>query len=158
MNPEVIRIARKTRREIERHKEDLRNAGMSCWHDLCGLCAFASRVLQLRLQAAGFDAKLVQGNGDPKGTTLYATHVWVELDGKVVDITATQFTHKVYPKVYISDKPANFLYPTKRKAFWDWEEGQRPNLKYIRLFEKMVDKHKKQSKVRVVQTDRMLAS
>lgn len=87
------KIAQKVRKKCEKYVKGLENSiygeTLSC------LCAVASKALQNELVEAGYNTKLVYGNafGD--------THCWVELDGKIYDITATQFG--VEEKVYVTD-------------------------------------------------------
>jgi hypothetical protein len=54
--------------------------------NLCGACAIASIVLWRALRAAGFrDTSVV------RGWYFGSNHCWVEVEGLLVDVTATQF-------------------------------------------------------------------
>jgi hypothetical protein len=62
-------------------------------------------------------------------------HCWVEVDGKIVDITATQFGE--YPEVYIVSK-ADMKYCAIRTIYWakelreqGWPQEQRPVKKIV---------------------------
>ena len=64
--------------------------------DLCGACAICSVALCKSLKRFGYKADLVHGMYQG-----YACHCWVELDGKIYDMTATQFG--IIEKVFITD-------------------------------------------------------
>lgn len=61
--------------------------------DLAGLCAIVSKELCERLQQNGYKAKIAY-NGH---------HCFVILQGRIIDLTATQFGN--YPKIYIKKLP-----------------------------------------------------
>lgn len=53
--------------------------------DLCGWCAICSAELHKRLEKAGISALIVMQNGS------MGSHVFLNVDGWIVDVTATQF-------------------------------------------------------------------
>jgi hypothetical protein len=56
--------------------------------DMCGLCAIAAIELALRFRKYGYkNARAVWGYLDGE----WGDHCWVELDGEIFDVTATQF-------------------------------------------------------------------
>jgi hypothetical protein len=94
------------------------------YEDLCGACAICSVALCKSLKKFGYKPDLV--NGMYEG---YACHCWVELDGKIYDITATQFGLK--DKVFITDVD-DFNYLEKEyinnveEFFKKWVGEQKP--------------------------------
>lgn len=114
-------IAREARRDAVRR--ELRGAGVGSaqWlrarHAVCltgeteavlrrmartlsGCCWSLSRDLYRRLRAAGFAPSLRHGTFDAK------CHYWLELDGAILDVTATQFGR--YPAVWFPADPAHY--------------------------------------------------
>ncbi len=80
--------------------------------DLAGGCAIASSILAAALQRLGLRAKLVVGVYDDRRAAGFcatwfrfvgclSSHAWVELDGLILDVTATQF--RGHPAVYVTD-------------------------------------------------------
>lgn len=80
--------------------------------DLAGGCAIASSILAFTLQQLGLRAKLVVGVYDDRRSAgvsatgwrfvgCMTSHAWVELDGLILDVTATQF--RGHPAVYVTD-------------------------------------------------------
>lgn len=74
----VLDIARTVRQDIEYQVPEFEQ-------DLCGWCAIASAELHLKLSMAAIHSRLVMMTGDT------GCHVFLNVDGWVVDITATQF-------------------------------------------------------------------
>lgn len=64
--------------------------------DLTGLCAIASNHLYLQFKKHNIKSKFV------KGYYKNNSHCWVEVDDKIIDITATQFNVK--QKIFITNK------------------------------------------------------
>jgi hypothetical protein len=72
---------------------------LACW------CAIASRVLALKLNAAGINARVVIGHFDEDGDHRDAgtpweascNHAWVQTDTNIVDLTASQFDWDIAP-------------------------------------------------------------
>ena len=77
-------------RSVRQWAEDLAKTTEEYPDSLGGLCAIASAELFNRLKGAGFDNTLIAYTDK---------HVYVVLDGYVIDVTATQFGN--YPKVFI---------------------------------------------------------
>lgn len=65
----------------------VRSAVKFKWYrsDLSGACAIASRVLCLELDKRGIDCELITGFYDVHD------HCWVNVEGMILDITASQF-------------------------------------------------------------------
>ncbi len=57
--------------------------------DLTGACAIGSVIMTRLLRRMGLDPVLVVGVF--MSSTSNSTHAWVELDGEIIDVTATQF-------------------------------------------------------------------
>lgn len=91
----VERIALRVRRTIERLAGDgsIGEDEVTPPPSLKGACGAAAYLLTKLLQQAGFKALLVDGNG----------HCWTELDGRVIDVTATQFQHRRRPREVFFD-------------------------------------------------------
>lgn len=68
---------------------------------LGGLCAVASDVLIRAFAARGIEATLVHGKFHCNGWKDGGWHCWVECNGYVVDITASQFGAQ-FPPVFIT--------------------------------------------------------
>lgn len=108
MKPEVLKIARRTRRWAMRNREKF-----DCWSDLGGLCAIASSKLFQNLEAAGIPAKLklaLEEDG--------CAHVYVEVDGYIVDITATQFS-SAHAAVQVVPPQS----PLRKAWWWDGKKA-----------------------------------
>ena len=77
--------------------------------DMNGMCAIASYALREVLIDHEYDPKMILAVVDKTGFS----HCWVELDGWVIDITATQFGPE-YPNVHIvpigDEDPMNQIY------------------------------------------------
>jgi hypothetical protein len=88
MKPRTIEVAWQCRRDAEHFFKRIYGS------DLAGACLVASTHLVLSLQALGRAAKLVVGEyGNIPARQ--QDHCWVEFRGKIVDITATQFSDDV---------------------------------------------------------------
>lgn len=57
--------------------------------DLTGACAIGSVIMVRLLRRMGLAPVLVVGTYESKTTS--SPHAWVELDGEIIDVTATQF-------------------------------------------------------------------
>lgn len=68
--------------------------------DLTGACAIGSAMLARLLRRVGYRATFVVGVYE--SGTKSSTHAWVELDGEIVDVTATQFGRH-HPAVLLTD-------------------------------------------------------
>ena len=80
----IFNAARRIRRELE--KLVVRGGGSRLDADeLEGFCGIASARLLKHLQAAGLDAKVIEA---PPGSY---SHFFIEVEGYLVDITASQF-------------------------------------------------------------------
>jgi ferredoxin len=97
MKQEILDLASRVRQAVIDYGESLCNVyrGMAFDPDnLGGACAIASTVLQKVLRQRGYDAEFVCSEGK------HCHHCWVEVQGEVVDITATQFGQD-YPEVHV---------------------------------------------------------
>lgn len=87
MHSSKLVIAQDIRRKLEIYAEKY---GYSL--DLCGLCALGAGTLHFAFLKKGFKSKVVWGVGT------FGAHCFVESDGKIWDVTATQFSFgKDYP-------------------------------------------------------------
>ena len=96
----------------------------SIFPDLTGGCGIGSVILTRILRRAGLRPVLVLG------TFERSPHVWVELDGEIVDITATQFGR--LPAVLIEEKgddryDALWLGRDAKLAIKEWAKSNHPN-------------------------------
>lgn len=62
-----------------------------------GCCYDASRMIARELRKLGYKPKLVQGDVKLDGTGIFARgfHFWLELDGRVIDVTGDQFNNEI---------------------------------------------------------------
>jgi hypothetical protein len=125
----IIPIAVKVRKQCEKFacSDYAKNYDFHNEKDLSCMCAVASCVLAKTLRRKGIKCKVISG------MFCDATHCWVEIGHKIVDITATQF--KVVPKVYIVNKNDS-RYEVMRTVtnydyFHDWI-NQKPSRTLIR--------------------------
>jgi hypothetical protein len=84
---EPERIAHMVRRNAELYAKE-RGYPRTLRH----LCGLSSAALTIALRKAGFDAEAAEG------IALGSMHAWVVLDGKIIDVTHTQFDGNA-PKV-----------------------------------------------------------
>lgn len=84
-NKAIKEIAQKVRAWAQYHakRRDIQASYDFDYDDLCCMCAYASTVLLECLRARDIEAHLVLGTN----------HVFLEVDGRILDITATQFAH-----------------------------------------------------------------
>ena len=75
----AVEVAQTVRRSAERFGNK----------QLAGICSACSLALAVALQSEGIQAEIVSGSygGQYSGSF----HVWVEVDGTIIDVTATQF-------------------------------------------------------------------
>lgn len=109
MDKQLKKIAVASRREMERfvrHKGDTFNTG-----DLACYCAIASYFFIMLGRKFGYKMTLVEGiafdddvdamqNGEKPAFGV--NHFWVEYEGKIIDLTATQFDSDL-KKVHVVD-------------------------------------------------------
>lgn len=97
---QIIKIAKNVRKWAERkaRRDRFRDS-------LCGLCAIASAQLFKELVNHGFSPKIHQSNGG------WGSHVFVTVNGFLVDVTATQFE--------IDDEVVVKRYRRSAKWFWN---------------------------------------
>lgn len=96
--------------------------------NLTGLCGISSFILKKAFEKYGYKANLVYGNFYQQGG-----HAWIECDGFIWDITATQFGEKekvlithLYDERYIYAEPMNVT------DFRYWSNCQKPTLSLVR--------------------------
>lgn len=75
-----------------------------------GACGFMSYAMYLLLRRLGIKSKLVVAGGDFIG----CSHCWVEVDGLIVDLTATQFGYK--RPVQVVTRPSEWHKPVKYRG------------------------------------------
>lgn len=92
----IAHAVRQATEEFQKCPDD--NAGIA--RDLAGACAIASLSLYVLLRMHGFKPTIFQSAMGLFGSC----HCWVEVDGKVVDVTATQFDAAKYPPVLIGER------------------------------------------------------
>jgi hypothetical protein len=87
--------------QVRKYLEELLKDGIiDVSPNMCGACAIGSVKLTEVLKREGFkNAKAIVGYADKSKYGM--AHCWVELNGKIIDITATQFN---LPKVFIRKK------------------------------------------------------
>ncbi len=94
-------------------------------------CAICSMALLTAFKKAGFSGKLVFGKfHTPDRDIKYYWHVWVETDGEIYDISATQFGTD-YPPIFITRKNDPRYIPLDETIdgytyFRDWKRFNRP--------------------------------
>jgi len=83
----LVDIAQLTREMCLRFVEsqDAANFDFYCSKDLSCMCFAASQLLQAQLIQTGYDAHIFECNYYVWG------HAWVQCDGKIIDITHSQF-------------------------------------------------------------------
>jgi hypothetical protein len=108
---------------------------------LLGMCAQASVFLAQTLEAAGHKATVVQGFfGNPYRRVI--NHTWVECEGQIFDITATQYSSrgKYFPEVHTVHCPHTDYeavvnsQPSDLSAFQNWPEDQKPTKELLASF------------------------
>ena len=83
----ILKIAKKVRRQCEIFVKspDALGHDFANKSNLTCMCAVASHALTTALKKQNISCKMIHGKFG------YASHCWVEVDGHMVDITATQF-------------------------------------------------------------------
>ena len=130
---QLLKVALKARKVAERYQKANASEFSS---DLCGLCGVASKVLVDLLKDAGFAPRLVVGrfqgdsNFGSKGAQR-VNHSWVEVQGFVVDVTATQFGIKTPVLITPSKAPrsqynAHFKGSDAQRNLKLWPKLQNP--------------------------------
>lgn len=108
----LTQIAEGVRKEAENYAEE---EGYDS--DLCGLCAIASVWLFQDLKKNGFKPIIcVSREKDTWG----CWHVYLEVDGYVVDITATQFNISDGVEIHHVNHSGEILLRAGRSNFWYW--------------------------------------
>ena len=105
----IFHVAKAVRKNCEKIQKELKNYFTS---DLCGMCAIASFALKYALRMNGIKGQVVAGSFDSYSNHDWVTvndivtinHCWTIANGKIIDITATQFGDEdEYDPVYITD-------------------------------------------------------
>lgn len=84
----IRRLARRVRTYLRAFRETV---GVF-YEDMAGACAIGSMILYRILRSIGLPAKFVVGwwaRGCHR-----SPHAWLELDGEIIDVTATQFGYR----------------------------------------------------------------
>ena len=131
INDEVYQVMRELREYLEplwlNEPEIQRFGGYDDGRRMWGYCAIASYRLAQRLQALGYPAKFVKGKYD------CYNHCWVELEDKILDITATQFAidnplHVTFVDDCYYDKCTDVELDSEIDGFfreWAWQHPHR---------------------------------
>lgn len=140
-------IATASRREIENFARHHDNIGTDS--DLECFCGIASFFLVMVAKKLGFKLSLIEGmafnewlinrlqTGCIDNQGLDGNHCWVEHNGKIIDITATQFG--IRQKVHIVDIGDDNYWvidrnSTVRRSFkHEWPEDQNPYTYHVEL-------------------------
>jgi hypothetical protein len=115
--------------------------------DLLGKCGICSYAVAEAFRKFGYKAEVKHGSFLHK----YYGHCWVESDGEIYDITATQFSKryfekpkqyisKRFPKIYVTSLLKNDVYfnsvtvtDDERQFFFrNWKTGEYPSIHTIR--------------------------
>ncbi len=124
-----------------------RNKGSLAWpshdKDLACWCAIASALLKSNLHAIGVSSRIRVGlfeAGDKADPEEYGeNHTWLEVKGKYIDITASQFDNRL-AGVYITDTDnEEYCIKYKLRPFKNWPYTQQPitnKLKLLRIEQK----------------------
>lgn len=89
MNDELKLIAKVARKAIERFAKDHDDIGRI--RDLECYCAIGSYFLCMVARKFGYHLTLIEGVAYDQSSPNDTNHCWVQYQGKVIDITATQF-------------------------------------------------------------------
>lgn len=140
-------------KEVRRRAEALFNNSS----DLNGKCAICSWAIADIFRQFGYNAQVKHGLFVHES---YG-HCWVESDGEIYDVTATQFSRrrfkdgiyisKKFPKIYITNARMNTMYMDgitvrdKSKYFKNWPKGQYPSVhavkKLVAGFPEILERH-----------------
>lgn len=96
-------------RQVEEIAKAVHEDVISCAGDTTGMCYGAAKILLRELKKAGFSPLRVRGTFEvdepnpeitpdeafESGEAYTPTHHWVELEGLIVDVTATQFNSEI---------------------------------------------------------------
>jgi hypothetical protein len=107
----VIELAQKVRNRVVELEEE--EEGNYADGTLGGFCAIASRALWAVLRRHGFKPEFKCARLVDRGL-----HCWIELEGYIIDITATQFgsmwDNEEYPDIYITTPQMSELHQHAR--------------------------------------------
>lgn len=102
MNRKLRRIGKIARRKSEEIADELSWEYIS--KDLCGFCARGSAILFNELKKRNYEPKIIEGDG----------HFYIECNGYIIDITATQFGD--FSKVVVRKKLSTYM---KNLGYWN---------------------------------------
>ena len=123
LNEQIFYLALSTRRKFEKINKDITDGGREFPLDLCGSCAIVSAILFKVLKDGGYNPFFWCGENFCQG----GGHCWVEVDGFIVDLTATQFAKK-YKKVTVIPKDL-----VNKHKIYDFDQLNRHDLVPIKL-------------------------
>ena len=89
MDKQLRKLASAARKEMESFAKAHRNIGDP--KDLGCYCAISSYFLRYFARLHGYNLKMVEGAAFERRDIRFTNHCWLEYNGKVIDITATQF-------------------------------------------------------------------
>lgn len=94
----IVKIANAARKYAEEHcSDETSEAG--------GMCFLASQFIYDKLEKLGYEPVIAEGEF-VLGRGNSGDHVWVELDGMIIDVTADQFGK--FPKVWVDADPKRY--------------------------------------------------
>jgi hypothetical protein len=141
MNKQILKIAKKVRKIAHTFamSPDSYRLDFHDRSDLRAMCAVASFALYNRLKNEGYDCVFVSGKFKD-----WNDHCWVEIDGCIVDITATQFgiEEDIFITPDYDDRYKPFNKRSKRKNIDNvsslrksgWPKSQVPSWKKIEKY------------------------
>lgn len=120
----IRRLARRVRMYLRAFRETV---GV-IYEDMAGACAIGSMILYKILRAIGLPATFVVGCYS-RGIHR-SSHAWLELDGEIIDVTATQFGYRT--AVLFTDAEDDHYEQCKRgplaiRIVNTWSKGQAPS-------------------------------
>lgn len=125
-----FQIAAEIRKKAEMYASSLKYSNNVNPNTLGGLCAIASIALKKELKAAGYPAMVVRGL-HKKGC---GGHCWVECEGEILDVTATQYQIDAEPVLVTSSSDGNYVrvwHNPPAKEFLSWPKEQIPTYYHV---------------------------
>ncbi len=146
----IINIAIQVRRAVEVFAKTDKNHDVGGNpENLCCYCAIASYALMTALKKQGIKCRLISGFFDETGEyeeyeEKSINHCWVEVNNKILDITASQFPeHRNYSIVILPNNKSietgyyPLEYPKTLKELIDGWTYQSPRIKYTKKILKL---------------------
>lgn len=165
INQKILKVLESVRTLMDSFasSKESKNYDFHSKEDLQCACCITSKVLFDILKEQGKSPKLCIGiffdgytiglktkGKSPSELKPYVNHCWIELDGKILDLTATQFNEPsikhefVFPKIHItykSDKKYLKVYDNSLKGFKteisQWPRSQKPNVRLLKKLKEL---------------------